>query len=76
MGAGTQLFHSRRIGLTDGNEPVPVLGGRLGYTLFYNFGYYLRHPLEILYVWEGGMSFHGGLLGVVVASLLFCRRRP
>jgi len=52
-----------------------VLGGRLGYTLFYNFGYYLRHPLEILYVWEGGMSFHGGLLGVVVASLLFCRRR-
>lgn len=52
-----------------------VLGGRIGYTLFYNADYYLRHPLEILYVWQGGMSFHGGLLGVLVASLLFCRNR-
>jgi len=52
-----------------------VLGGRLGYTLFYNAGYYIRHPFEILYVWQGGMSFHGGLLGVVLASVLFCRRR-
>ncbi len=52
-----------------------ILGGRLGYTLFYNFAYYIRNPLEILAVWEGGMSFHGGLLGVVVASLIFCRRR-
>ncbi len=52
-----------------------ILGGRLGYTLFYNFGYYLRHPLEILAVWEGGMSFHGGLLGVVVASVVFCLRK-
>jgi len=51
-----------------------VIGGRLGYTLFYNSGYYLSHPLEILYVWEGGMSFHGGLLGVLTVLLIFCRR--
>ncbi|MDX2480731.1 MAG: prolipoprotein diacylglyceryl transferase [Desulfuromusa sp.] len=52
-----------------------VLGGRLGYTLFYNSGYYLNHPLEILYVWEGGMSFHGGLLGVLLVLSIFCWRR-
>lgn len=51
-----------------------VLGGRLGYTLFYQPGYYLSHPLEILKVWEGGMSFHGGFLGVIAAGLWFCRR--
>ncbi len=52
-----------------------ILGGRVGYTLFYNAQYYLRHPLEILYVWEGGMSFHGGLIGVVIALIVFCRRK-
>jgi len=52
-----------------------ILGGRLGYTLFYKFSYYLSHPLEILAIWEGGMSFHGGLLGVVVSVMLFCKRR-
>lgn len=52
-----------------------VLGGRLGYVLFYNAGYYLEHPLQILAVWEGGMSFHGGLLGVAVATSIFCLRR-
>ncbi|MCK4503806.1 MAG: prolipoprotein diacylglyceryl transferase [Desulfuromonadales bacterium] len=52
-----------------------VLGGRLGYTMFYNFSYYVDRPLEIFYVWEGGMSFHGGLIGVVSALLFFCRRR-
>ncbi len=52
-----------------------VIGGRLGYTLFYNTKYYLSHPLQIFYVWEGGMSFHGGLLGVLIVLLLFCRRR-
>lgn len=52
-----------------------VLGGRLGYVLFYKFGHYLSHPLEILSVWKGGMSFHGGLLGVIVAMILFARRR-
>jgi len=52
-----------------------VLGGRLGYVLFYQPAYYLAHPLAILEVWSGGMSFHGGLLGVLVAGLLFVRRR-
>lgn len=52
-----------------------ILGGRLGYVLFYNAGYYLQHPLQIFSVWEGGMSFHGGLLGVVVAAVLFSWRR-
>ena len=51
-----------------------VLGGRLGYVLFYKFSYYLAHPLEIFYVWEGGMSFHGGFLGVIFAMWLFSRR--
>ena len=50
-------------------------GGRLGYVLFYNLPYYLEHPSKILAVWEGGMSFHGGLLGTAVAVWLFCRRR-
>ena len=52
-----------------------VLGGRLGYVLFYKPGYYLQHPLEALAIWQGGMSFHGGLIGVIVALAWFCRRR-
>ena len=52
-----------------------ILGGRLGYVFFYNAGYYFQHPLEIPAVWQGGMSFHGGFLGVVVALLLFGKRR-
>jgi phosphatidylglycerol:prolipoprotein diacylglycerol transferase len=52
-----------------------VIGGRLGYALFYKPGYYLQHPLEILMVWKGGMSFHGGLLGVIVALAVFGRMR-
>lgn len=52
-----------------------ILGGRLGYVLFYKPGFYLLHPLEIVKVWEGGMSFHGGCLGVIVAVILFARRR-
>ncbi|MDR3391390.1 MAG: prolipoprotein diacylglyceryl transferase [Sulfuriferula sp.] len=51
-----------------------VLGGRLGYVLFYKFSYYLAHPIEIFYVWQGGMSFHGGFLGVAFAMWLFARR--
>jgi phosphatidylglycerol:prolipoprotein diacylglycerol transferase len=51
-----------------------VLGGRLGFVLFYQPGFYLANPGQILRVWEGGMSFHGGFLGVVVAAFLFCRR--
>lgn len=52
-----------------------VLGGRVGYVLFYNPGWYLQHPLEAFAIWQGGMSFHGGLLGVVIAAVIFCRRR-
>ena len=50
-----------------------VLGGRMGYVLFYNAGYYLSNPLKVFAVWEGGMSFHGGLIGVVIACWLFGR---
>jgi phosphatidylglycerol:prolipoprotein diacylglycerol transferase len=50
-------------------------GGRLGYTLFYNFSYYIQNPSKIIAVWEGGMSFHGGLLGTIVALWLFSKRR-
>ncbi len=52
-----------------------VLGGRLGYVLFYQPAYYLSNPIEILATWQGGMSFHGGFLGVVIAAILFARRR-
>ncbi len=52
-----------------------VLGGRLGYVLFYKPGFYFANPLEIVMVWQGGMSFHGGLLGVAVAEVAFARRR-
>lgn len=52
-----------------------VLGGRLGYVLFYNPSQYLSRPQDIFALWQGGMSFHGGLLGVVIASLIFCHRR-
>ncbi|MDO8787051.1 MAG: prolipoprotein diacylglyceryl transferase [Sulfuritalea sp.] len=51
-----------------------VLGGRLGQVLFYEPGYYLSHPLEILAVWKGGMAFHGGMLGVFVAMALWARK--
>ena len=50
-----------------------ILGGRLGYVLFYGQGAYFTHPLDIFKVWEGGMSFHGGFLGVVLATALFAR---
>lgn len=50
-----------------------ILGGRLGFVLFYQPGFYIENPGRILRVWEGGMSFHGGFLGVIVAALLFCR---
>ena len=52
-----------------------VLGGRIGYILFYNFDQYAAHPIEMLYLWRGGMSFHGGALGVMAAIILFCRQR-
>ncbi len=55
-----------------------ILGGRLGYVLFYNFAHYLKHPLDVFAIWSGGMSFHGGLIGVCIAMWLYGRktRRP
>ncbi len=52
-----------------------ILGGRIGYVLFYRPDYFASDPLQILKIWEGGMSFHGGMMGVVVAAILFARRR-
>ncbi len=51
-----------------------ILGGRLGFVLFYQPAYYLQNPMDILKVWQGGMSFHGGLIGVIAAALIFARR--
>lgn len=51
-----------------------ILGGRLGYILFYNFNYYYQNPFEILFLWRGGMSFHGGVIGVLIASLIFAKK--
>jgi phosphatidylglycerol---prolipoprotein diacylglyceryl transferase len=52
-----------------------IAGGRLGYVLFYNPSYFVAHPVEILQLWKGGMSFHGGFLGCVLAVVLFARQR-
>ncbi|WP_211198850.1 prolipoprotein diacylglyceryl transferase [[Pseudopropionibacterium] massiliense] len=52
-----------------------ILGGRLGYVLFYQLGYYVGHPLDVLKVWDGGMSFHGGAIGVILGMVFFARRR-
>ena len=52
-----------------------IAGGRIGYCLFYKPAYYAAHPLEIFAIWQGGMSFHGGMLGVIVAMALWARRR-
>ena len=50
-----------------------ILGGRLGYVLFYNLMYFTENPLEVFAVWNGGMSFHGGLLGMIIATITFCK---
>jgi len=52
-----------------------VVGGRIGYVIFYNFEYYISNPLEIFKVWEGGMSFHGALLGIIFGTYLFSKKR-
>lgn len=52
-----------------------ILGGRLGYVLFYNAEFYLHYPLEALKVWQGGMSFHGGLAGLILAVYWFCKKK-
>ena len=51
-----------------------ILGGRLGYVIFYNLGYYSKNILEIFMIWEGGMSFHGGLIGVIIATYFFSKK--
>ncbi len=51
-----------------------ILGGRIGYIVFYNFSYYLDNFLDIFKIWQGGMSFHGGLLGVIVSSFIFAKK--
>ena len=51
-----------------------ILGGRFGYVLFYNFDYYLNNPLDIFKLWQGGMSFHGGVLGIIIASIIFTKK--
>jgi phosphatidylglycerol:prolipoprotein diacylglycerol transferase len=51
-----------------------VIGGRIGYVLFYNAPYYLEHPAQAFHIWEGGMSFHGGMLGTILAFYLFSRK--
>jgi phosphatidylglycerol:prolipoprotein diacylglycerol transferase len=51
-----------------------IIGGRLGYVLFYKPGHYLAHPLEVFAIWDGGMSFHGGLIGVILAMVWFARQ--
>ena len=51
-----------------------ILGGRIGYVIFYNFSYYLDNVLDIFKIWQGGMSFHGGLLGVIVSSYIFAKK--
>ena len=52
-----------------------IVGGRLGYVLIYNFEYYLNNFLEIFFIWRGGMSFHGGLIGVAVATFVYCKKK-
>ena len=52
-----------------------ILGGRLGYVLFYNFNYYLDNFFDIFKIWQGGMSFHGGLFGIIIASILFAKKK-
>jgi phosphatidylglycerol:prolipoprotein diacylglycerol transferase len=51
-----------------------IIGGRLGYVLIYNLSYYIHHPLKVFFIWEGGLSFHGGFIGVLITGFLFCRK--
>lgn len=83
-GYGLGVWRASRPGSGWGTEEVAdilfyiaigvILGGRLGYVLFYNPAYYVANPLEILQLWSGGMSFHGGLLGVIVAMAWYARK--
>ena len=52
-----------------------IVGGRLGYVIFYNFNYYVSNPIDIFKVWEGGMSFHGALLGIIIGTYIFSKKK-
>tara|TARA_B100000282_G_scaffold230872_1_gene173296 strand:+ start:123 stop:464 length:342 start_codon:yes stop_codon:yes gene_type:complete len=52
-----------------------IIGGRLGYVIFYNFNYYVNNFFDIFKIWQGGMSFHGGLIGIIIASILFSKKK-
>tara|TARA_B100001057_G_scaffold61413_1_gene54800 strand:+ start:5293 stop:6078 length:786 start_codon:yes stop_codon:yes gene_type:complete len=52
-----------------------VLGGRFGYIIFYNLDYYIKHPIDAVKIWEGGMSFHGALIGIIIGTYLFAARK-
>ena len=52
-----------------------IIGGRLGYVLFYNLSYFISNPIEIFFIWNGGMSFHGGLLGIIAATFIFSKKK-
>ena len=52
-----------------------IIGGRVGYIIFYNLEYYISNPLNIIKIWEGGMSFHGALIGIIIATYLFSKKR-
>ena len=51
-----------------------ILGGRFGYVFFYNFDFYLNNPIDIIKIWQGGMSFHGVVLGIIIASIIFAKK--
>ncbi len=51
-----------------------ILGGRLGYVLFYNLNYFIKNPIEIFFIWNGGMSFHGALIGIIISTIIFSRK--
>ena len=52
-----------------------ILGGRIGYVIFYNFEYYISNPLDIIKIWEGGMSFHGALIGIIIGTYFFSKKK-
>lgn len=71
---GIEITSKQLEGLLEAVALGVIIGGRLGYVLFYNLPYYLSHPLEIPAIWHGGMSFHGGLLGTMVCGYIYCRK--
>ena len=52
-----------------------IIGGRLGYIIFYNLNYYISNPIDIIKIWEGGMSFHGAFIGIIIGTYLFSKKK-